>query len=85
MFEGILSSNEDKECQKKKKDCVSKPRSKLNKHYKENDFNVLKSLEGIAMRASVEPYAQYDNLMEIISNENFLYQAMGNITNKKGL
>lgn len=63
---------------------IAKKRAELRTSYSDNDFKKLKTIEKIASKAALDPNAIFDDLMRIISDTGILYQAMGNISKKKG-
>ena len=73
-----------------KKEEVGKPialnikRKQLEAIYTEGDFKVLKKLGYIAYKSSKNKEHKFSKLINILSNENFLLQAMGRISKNKG-
>jgi RNA-directed DNA polymerase len=68
----------------KKKDNIAEKRSQLLDWYKNVDFKMLKTIEKIAIKSSTRDDAVFNNLMKLVVDPGILYQAMGNISNRKG-
>lgn len=67
-----------------KKQNLNEKRAALRQRYSEQDFKRLKTIEKLALKSAADPNAIFDNLMRIISDTGVLFQAMGNISSKKG-
>lgn len=63
---------------------LAKKRIILEEQYKETVFEKLKTVNAIAKKAAVDENAVFDNLTPLLCDEGILYQAIGNISGKKG-
>jgi retron-type reverse transcriptase len=68
----------------KKKENIADKRARLLEWYKNVDFKKFKTIEKIAVKSGSRDDAVFDNFMKLVSDPGILYQAMGNISNKKG-
>ena len=59
-------------------------RDYLKEKYTLVDMKKLKTIQAISVKSAADPNAVFDNLIDIISNEGILYQAVGNISGKSG-
>lgn len=69
---------------KKKGTSINEKRAALAAKYEGTTFKVLKAVSAIAYKSAVNSEAKFDNLIELIADEGTLYQAIGNISKKKG-
>jgi len=67
----------------KKKENIADKRARLLEWYKRVDFKKLQTIEKIAVKSGTRDDAVFHNLMNLVSDPGILYQAMGNISNKK--
>lgn len=67
-----------------KKKSIADKRMELKLFYEQQHFRKLKTINRITNKSTLNPDATFDNLMHIISDEDVLYQAMGNISKKTG-
>lgn len=66
----------------KNDESLGRKRAKLESFY-ESQFKLLKTLSKIAIKSSTNEKHQFGDLMRFLSDEDFLIQAMGNISKKK--
>lgn len=68
----------------KKKVKLSQKRKMLEEFYKNDIFKCMYLINALAKKSAASPEHKFDNLYELLSDEGMIYQAIGNISTKKG-
>ena len=69
---------------KKEEKTLAQKRNEFRTKYENEDFKILKSIGSMAIKAKDKPEEKFQDLMKVLTNEGLLYQAMGNISKRKG-
>lgn len=69
---------------KRNSNSIGEKRNKLAILYETTTFKALKTINAMAVKSANNNYAVFDNLIDLIADTGILYQAIGNISKKKG-